>query len=326
MEFELIRKDLQMSGSLVARDRVGVNFQAAMDNDSEGYIYAATKKRIYNIDELKKAIDVNITELIPETQTNELDLVPRPLYNEVTQSLNDALGIIDEQSITISNLEADVSSLLAVSAALDIKLDSERLLRVTAEANTEQIRKQFTLTNDSLQVSLERSVLEGIERVSLQSRNEGQGSTIQSLQKQVDSLTQQLMGKNARIAEGAKVGGELTVRVIEKGEPGQKDIYFDYKNKSPKGVFLSGPSIELFNSSLETMNVDITFDSRGDLVWLKNAKTTLAPQEKKTIVLEANYPGFNWKREKGANHGGIVSIKSGTNEVTLTANMWRHKT
>jgi hypothetical protein len=59
MEFELIKKHLQMSGSLAARDRVGVNFQAAMDNDAEGYIYAATKKRIYNIDELKKAIDVN---------------------------------------------------------------------------------------------------------------------------------------------------------------------------------------------------------------------------------------------------------------------------
>ena len=74
------------------------------------------------------------------------------------------------------------------------------------------------------------------------------------------------------------------------------------------------------------MDVDIKFDSGGDLVWLKNAKTTLAPQEKKTIVLEANYPGFNWKREKGANHPGKVSIKSGTNEVVLSANMWRHKT
>jgi hypothetical protein len=74
------------------------------------------------------------------------------------------------------------------------------------------------------------------------------------------------------------------------------------------------------------MNIDITFDSKGDLVWLKNAKTTLEPQEKKTIILEANYPGFNFKREKGANHQGTVSIKSGTNEVTLTANMWRHKT
>ena len=326
MEFELIKKDLQMSGSLAARDRVGVTFQAAIDNNKEGYIYAATKKRVYNIDELKKAIDVNITELIPESQAAELDLIPRPLYNEVTQSLNEALVLIDEQSTTISNLEADVSILLAVSASLDVKLDGERLLRVTAEANSEQLRKQFTLVNDSYQVSLERTVLEGIDRVSLQSRNEGQNSTIQSLQKQVDSLTQQLMGKNARIAEGAKVGGELTVRVIEKGDPNLKDIHFDYKNRSPKGVFINGPSIELFNSSLERMNIDITFDSGGDLVWLKNAKTTLEPQEKKTIMLEANYPGFNWKREKGANHPGKVSIKSGTNEVVLSANMWRHKT
>jgi hypothetical protein len=326
MEFELIKKDLQMSGSLAARDRVGVTFQAAMDNDKEGYIYAATKKRVYNIDELKKAIDVNITELIPESQTSELDLVPRPLYNEVTQSLNEALILIDEQSTTISNLEADVSTLLAVSASLDVKLDGERLLRVTAEANSEQLRKQFTLVNDSFQVSLERSVLEGIERVSLQSRNEGQGSTIQSLQKQVDSLTQQLMGKNARIAEGAKVGGELTVRVIEKGDATLKEIYFDYKNGSAAGVFINGPSLELFNSSLETMNVAVKFDSRGDLVWLKNANYTLEPQEKKVIKLEPNYPGFNWKREKGANHQGNVSIKSGTNEVVLAANMWRHKT
>jgi hypothetical protein len=334
MEFELIKKDLQNSGSLAARDRQGVSHKAAMDNDKEGFIYAPTKKRIYNTDELKKALNIDITELIPESANADLDLVPRPLYNEATQSLNEALQIIDDQSVTISNLESDVSVLLATSAALDVRLDGERLLRVTAEANGEQLRKQFSLVNDSLQTSLERSVLEGIERVSLKSRTEGQGSTIQSLSKQVDSLTQQLNGKNAQIAAGAKAGGNITARIIEKTDANGTDIAFDVKTGASTGKWNNGPTIELFNSGLESEKIDI--ELKNTQPWLTPLSVTLAPQEKRTVTLTGNFGVINgldprprtflfFGGGKATDYKGSVSVKSPSGEISFSANLYKHR-
>ena len=75
MEFELIKKDLQISGSLAVRDRDSVFIEASAKQDESGYVYAPSKKRVYNTDELKKAIDVNVFELIPNSPENNLDLL-----------------------------------------------------------------------------------------------------------------------------------------------------------------------------------------------------------------------------------------------------------
>jgi hypothetical protein len=255
----LIKKDLQNSGSLAARDRDTIYFEATADQDKTGFVYAPSKKRVYNVDELKKAIDVNVFELIPSSPETDLDLIPRPIYNEATRSLELANGTIASQSIQISNLQAEVATLTAISAALDIELDSERLLRVTAESSAETLRTQFTILTDTLQSNIQRTTNEGIENSSLRARNEGQNATIESLKKQVDSLTEQLNGKNARIAEGAKSGADITVRVINKGDQKYNDLTYRARAKDDgNGSWINGPEVEIFNFSLEVQNVTIT--------------------------------------------------------------------
>ena len=138
-----------------------------------------------------------------------------------------ANGTIASQSIEISSLTAQVSELTAISAALDIELDGERLLRVTAESSADTLRTQFTLLTDNVQTNTQRMTLDGIENSSLRARNEGQNAQIESLKKQVDSLTEQIFGKQARLAEGAKAGSDITVRIIEKGDQAKADIFFD---------------------------------------------------------------------------------------------------
>jgi hypothetical protein len=147
MEFELIKKDLQNSGSLVARNKPNSYFQTNIEDEKGGFVYAPSKKRIYNTDELKKTIDINVVELVPDRLETELDLVPRVLYNDATRSLQLANETITSQSVVIGGLQAQVSELTALSASLDVQLDNERLLRVTAESNSEQLRKQFVLIN-----------------------------------------------------------------------------------------------------------------------------------------------------------------------------------
>ncbi len=320
----MIKKDIQMSGSLVARDRDNVYFEATLDQDKSGFVYAPSKKRVYNTDELRKAIDVNVFELIPTSPEIELDLVPRPVYNEATRSLQLANGTIASQSLQISELQSEVANLTAVSAALDIELDSERLLRVTAEANAESLRTQFAIITDTLQGNIQRMTLEGIENSSLKARNEGQNATIESLKKQVDSLTEQLNGKNARIAEGAKAGADITVRVINKSDPKYNDLTFRGRAKDDgNGNWINGPEVEIFNFSLETQNVTI---SEKNISFLNGPfSAVVQPQEKVIIKFDRNKGkvddfkpsaglGFTGDKE----YTGTLEFKSTNGTVSLS--------
>ncbi len=324
MEFELIRKDLQISGSLAARDRPNVYFEAFSDAQGKGFAYAPSKKRVYNTDELKKVIDVNVFELIPSSPELELDLIPRPVYNEVTRSLELARETIASQSLQISELETEVARLVSVSASLDIELDSERLLRVTAEANAETLRTQFAIITDQLQTNIQRMTLEGIENASLKARNEGQNATIESLKKQVDSLTQQLNGKNARLAEGAKAGADITVRVINKGDQKYNDLTFRGRAKDDgRGSWINGPEVEIYNFSLDVQNVTII---EKNISFLGGPfSVTVQPQEKVTISFTTNNgkvdgfkpsAGFGFTGDK--EYTGTLEFKSTNGTVSLS--------
>lgn len=325
MEFELInKKDLQMSGSLVARDRDNVYFEATLDQDKTGFVYAPSKKRVYNTDELKKTIDVSVFELIPTSPEIELDLIPRPIYNEATRSLQLANGTIASQSLQIGELQSEIANLTAISASLDIELDSERLLRVTAEANAESLRTQFAIITDTLQINIQRMTLEGIENASLKARNEGQNATIESLKKQVDSLTDQLNGKNARIAEGAKAGADITVRVINKSDQKYNDLTFRGRAKDDgNGKWINGPEVEIFNFSLEVQNIQI---SEKNISFLNGPfSATVAPQEKVIINFDRNKgkvdgfkpsAGFGFTGDK--EYTGTLEFKSTNGTVSLS--------
>ncbi len=325
MEFELInKKDLQMSGSLVARDRDNVYFEATLDQDKAGFVYAPSKKRVYNTDELKKTIDVSVFELIPTSPEIELDLIPRPVYNEVTRSLQLANGTIASQSLQIGELQSEIANLTAISASLDIELDSERLLRVTAEANAESLRTQFAIITDTLQLNIQRMTLEGIENASLKARNEGQNATIESLKKQVDSLTEQLNGKNARIAEGAKAGADITVRVINKSDQKYNDLTFRGRAKDDgNGKWINGPEVEIFNFTLEVQNIQI---SQKNISFLNGPfSATVAPQEKVIINFDTNKgkvdgfkpsAGFGFTGDK--EYTGTLEFKSTNGTVSLS--------
>jgi hypothetical protein len=336
MEFELIKKDLQNSGSLVAKNKPNPYFQTNIEDERGGFIYAPSKKRVYNTDELKKTIDVNVVELIPDRLETEFDLVPRPLYNDATRSLELANETIASQSVVIGGLQSQVSELTAISASLDVQLDNERLLRVTAESNAEQLRKQFVLVNDTMQTSLQRAVSEGIEKTGLQARNEGQNATIQSLNKQVDSLTQQLNGKNARIAEGAKAGADITVRVIEKADPAQKDLYFDVKTGQSTGKWLNGPTVELFNTTLEPVEVQITI--KNTQKWIGGPSiVNIEPQQKVDVNIQPDFGVINGLEPrprtflgiagggKATNYTGTLVFKTKNGEVSLSCNLYKHR-
>lgn len=241
-EFELIAK-VQLSGSLIAKDREAAAFQSEIDDPSSGFIFAPQKKETYNIDELKKSVDVEVVELIPESPETELDLVPRPIYEEALEALSDALDTIETQSQTIAALEAKVAELETEIETLREEIDNEKLLRVLAEESSETIREENLILNTEVQTALQRSVLEGIEKSSLEARNEGLVAQVEALkdevsvlQKEIDSLVATIEGKEAAIEAGAKAGNDITVLVTTKQIEDGQDLVYRIRNCTGLGA------------------------------------------------------------------------------------------
>lgn len=322
-EFTLI-KNAQQSGSRVATDRPNITFELDAANDDGGYIYTAGKKRIFDTDELKKAINVEVSELLPNTLETDLDLVQGSLYRDATQSIIDLGEIIASQSVEIADLSARVSELESISASLDIELDSARLRLTIAEESADSIREQLILINESAQQSLQRATLEGIERASLAGRNEGLYAQVQSYKEQVESLTEQLTGKTARLQEGAKAGADITARSTNISNPMHADLTFRGRAKdNGDGRWINGNEIELFNF---TVNDVVVSFAQKNVDFLNNIPSiTLKPMELRKIKVTSNKSkvntykpsaGFNLRADRS--YKGTLEIKTNNGTISLT--------
>lgn len=311
-ELELIAK-VQLSGSLIAKSRETLAFQADTNAPSEGFIFAPQKKETYNIDELKKTIDVNVVELIPESPETELDLVPRSIYEEALEALADALDTIEIQTETIATLESRVTELEAEVETLKEDIDNEQLLRVLAEENASNLREEIVLISTDTQNALQRSILEGIEKSSLEAKNEGLTAQVEalkdeaaSLQSEIDQLTSTIEGKEAQIQAGAKAGLDLTLLVKNKKDEEGQDLVYRLRNSDNKlKEWINGPEVEVYNFTGESLTINLKQNGRG---WIaveggsaNNLTKTqytfiLNANEKKTLTFKAdkdNYANVN---------------------------------
>src|SRR6056300_680138 len=88
------------STALKGRNPFGVNvFSGSVDDD--GIVSGQLTKTKYNNDELVKSIDTNIFELIPPEVPPTPDVVPRPIYNEATQSIIDLQAEVETLNLQV---------------------------------------------------------------------------------------------------------------------------------------------------------------------------------------------------------------------------------
>ena len=272
---------LAASGSDIATKRETIPFEAIAKDSGSGFIFTPSTSPAYDPSALKKAINTDLGEMSVPEEEQVLDLVPRPLYEDALEALATAEQIIETQSVTIADLEIKVSELQSQIETLSSDLDNERLQRVVAEANADNFRQQLQLINESAQVALQRSILEGIERTSCEAISEGLRAEVAALkektitlQQQIDSLNNLIAGRDAQIQAGAEFNGEITVRVVSKPETGDSDLSFITSvNRASwnSGTWINGPVIEIGNYSTvdQTINIDMTENkAKGGLPWL----------------------------------------------------------
>ena len=262
------------SGSAaVAKNEFGVT---VVDNTNvaSSLVFKNLSKPKYDETELLKAIDVEVIELKPNIPTPNLNLIPKPLYDEQVLLVEDLRKQVARLTTTIEDLNAQIIT-------LQTQVQTEINNRLSVEQTNDVLVNQIdTLTNtindfsNQIAISLQKSVDESILRASLQSQKTGFKAQIEALIQQINSLNAIIEGLQAQLGAvrqqkdleqtaqsqgGTIINKIVTANFSPKGST--NDPVVAYKMKKARGgakEWVFGRNLKLVNNDLEDVDITIT--------------------------------------------------------------------
>jgi hypothetical protein len=335
---------LKVSGSAaIARNEYGITV-VDENNVASSLAFKKLVKPKYDEVEIKKAINVEVKELRPDIPKPNLDLVPKPLYDD---EVNTNADLRKENE----DLTKQVEDLTQKVADLEVTVKSEIDNRLTIEQTNDALVNQLnTLTQTiddftiQIQTSLQKSVEEGILRASLQSQNTGFKAQIQALIKQIDSLNSIVEGLQSQLgavqnqqaivqgtqaqasAAGADVINEVAIVKLEPEEDTNAPKIWARFKSGGGSQWKNGKSLTITNNDKKEITVKLTKTNPSggrDFYSIPSPSFTMAPGENKSIEfsLTENTVGDLDSRKKGGIFGGNTSskdYKGGSLKVTIT--------
>jgi uncharacterized small protein (DUF1192 family) len=279
---EVFVDKLLISGSSALKKKNNnINLFEEIDTE-DGIVSSKLTKPRYNKEQLIKSIDTTIIELLPVEVPELPDMVLRSIYNEALAEIEARDRTIRDLNQKISELESRIRELEAEIENLRAELDAEKILAASYQNTNQQSVSKVQTSITDLQNSLQRATSEAIQRVSLTAR-------VEALAEENARLKDVLEGKQAKQAEGAKVGMDISVKVINKAEQQYPDLTFRGRAKDDgNGSWINGPDIEFYNFSTEdvTVNFSQTGDANGMIDMPKSF--TIKPKETIKIAVKNN--------------------------------------
>ncbi len=303
-----------VSGSLALKPKTDTGVYIFEKKENLGLISGKLTKPVYDEAELERAVDTVIVELLPQPLPEVEDTVPRRVYNPVTQSVIDLTAEVIKLNKDIEDLRAKVTELEIVTESLRIDVDRETLASSTAQNEAFQYGVKIQSSIGDLQNAIQKATSEAIQRVSLTAR-------VSALEEQNRAYKEQIEGRDAKLAEGAKVGMDFSVKVITQGsESIPEDLAFRTRVKDDgKGSWLKGPDVEVYNFTDEEVSISSVLegDTKG---YLKAPATfTLNGKERKTFKIETDTGAIDKiKGGSDKSYKGSIIFKSKSSNVTLS--------
>jgi len=190
---------LKVSGSAaVSKNEYGVTV-VNEDNIASSLIFKPlVKSKLDNV-ELLKAIDTEVKELKPNIPTVNLDLVPKPLYDDEVLANADLRKQVQKLTTDIEVLNSEINTLTSqVLSETNKRLAIEQTNDVLAN-QLDALSKVIEQFATQIQSAVQKSVDESILRASLQSQNAGFKAQIEALIKQIDSLNSIIEGLQSQL-------------------------------------------------------------------------------------------------------------------------------
>lgn len=254
----------------------------------------------YDNEELIKAIDINVDELIPESATIRFDLVPREDFDRVVTDNNDLSGDLAELQTQFDQLEADFISLQSDNQQLQIQTDQALQNESIIQNQSASIQAQFQQLNIDFREALQKSIQEGLNRLSLQAQNDGLRaevnalrSDISTLESRATALEDRLEGREADIGQGGKLlGQDVTILNLQDGSARyDQDVRYEVNQSNISGgKFVSGREFQIRNIGSDSVIIDVTQSAPGSGTWMRFSPSTLNlnPEETMNVRLNSN--------------------------------------
>ena len=336
------KKDLEsilmISGSdAITKNEFGVTLVDA-NNLASSLIFKNLSKPKYDNEELVKAIDVNIIELKPNIPTPNLDLIPKPLYDEQVLLVEDLRKQLAALNVIVTDLRSQIITLQSqVQTEINNRLSIEQLNDVLAN----QIDTLTGTINDftgQISTSLQKSVDESILRASLQSQNAGFKAQIEALIQQINSLNSIIEGLQAQLGAvrqqkeieqetkgqgGDNINKAVSANFDKKGTPSDPVMSYKQKNARDKArEWIFGENLTLVNNDLEPVQVSIVPVWDQNQRWFSIPKTNfeISPGATERIKFIDTPNNISYgKRDHTVFYEGSLNItikrKDGTSET-----------
>ncbi len=167
------------------------------DGQTSGYV----ERPKYNEDELKKAVDVEVDELIPQTPREQPSVVPQRTYDNLQGLYSGSLSNVRDLTRELNAANGEIQRLITENENLTTQIDVERLLRASAENESALTNEKYVTLVQDFQNALSKGIREGIERVSLEAQLRGLQAEKQTFNELQTQLQNQLDTANTRIGE-----------------------------------------------------------------------------------------------------------------------------
>lgn len=172
---EFILSELIKSGSAALKQENAPDGTLVVNTtiDTDGSTFGYVERPVYNNEQLVKAVDTVVDELIRPAEIPGPAVVLFSIYDDLRKLYNQALSDIQDLQEQLDQVIVENETLRNEIEQLQIQIDLERLLKASAENErdaTNQVLQSVTL---DLQAALSKGVKEAIERVSREASLQG---------------------------------------------------------------------------------------------------------------------------------------------------------
>lgn len=173
-----------------------------INGERDGELTAFIEKPAYTEKQLKKAIDVNIDELVGPPLKPKPDVVPRVVYDELQDKYEIALEDLTDALAEISRLNGVNAELSARLQAALSENDSLKVQKAVVDNQFQQSTERYKETVTKLTFAIIKSTKEANERVKLSGQVEGLVAQKDVLRQQMLSLRQLITGLKGQVDAG----------------------------------------------------------------------------------------------------------------------------
>lgn len=326
--------------------------------DGEGVISGKLQRPKYLENELVKAIDTEIKELLPRTKTEGPPTVLRSIYEDALDEI-DSLNRdkLDLESI-ISQLRSEISGLETEIESLNVSIDGESLRADTADNQATIASENVADTTLDLQNAIQNATQEAIQRVSLTAQNEALRQEIKGLREQLGlaeqsklSVEQALIQQAQRTQEQAQqtaaiatqaaagatfLGSGVSIRNTNKPSDNNYDIEMTgtVKGGAPKSI--KGDKWEVTNNgkSVISVNARVTKQPNGvsGLLKVSPSSQQVQPGGKVTVTVSVDSGKWGSVKPKKKNlftrsqtHEGTIQFTAGSETIDAKVKVRKNK-